>query len=165
MGKRTPWLASVALIFAFWSLAEAQKLNETADTYPGDVAGMISRGTLYAHGPGHYGPWGRDYPYGRHYPYYYDPPYLRDAPSPYPEDVKAAGRLLIQVEPFDAHVFVDGYELKQREGRTFEIGLLVGIHRVEVRKDGFKPYSAEIEIQPAVRTLLTVTLDEEQEGT
>jgi hypothetical protein len=159
------WLfAYVAFFLTFSGLPEMESLKESGVGSPRLGAWRNCQGTALAHyGPPH-GRWGGGLPYGGYDPYYppyYYPPYLRDVPSPYPDNVKAAGRLLIQVEPHDAEVLVDGYPLGQRADLTYEVGLLVGVHRVEARKEGFKPYAAEIEIQAAVRTLVTITLEGE----
>lgn len=93
------------------------------------------------------------YPHSYPYPYYPypPPPYLRyeeSRRSPYDSlEVKQAGRLSIVVQPFDANVFVDGYQLKQREDLTYEIGLLTGVHKVEAKKEGYKPYSIEVVVE------------------
>jgi len=104
------------------------------------------------------------YPYS--YPYHYFPyppiPYLRyeeSNRSPYESlEVKQAGRLSIVVEPFDAEVFVDGYKLNQKTDLTYEIGLLTGIHRVEVKKEGYKPYSIEVVVEPGKMIPLAIEL-------
>lgn len=98
------------------------------------------------------------YPYSYPYPYYPypPPPYMRyedSRKSPYDSlSVKQAGRITVTVQPLDAEVFVDGYQLKSKEDLTYEIGLLTGIHRVDVKKDGYKPYSIEVLVE-ADRTI------------
>lgn len=63
--------------------------------------------------------------------------------------------LCLQVEPVDAEVFVDGFRLPldPATGRSASIGLLIGKHWVEARKEGFEPVQTEVEIQQ-VRELL-----------
>ena len=98
------------------------------------------------------------YPYSYPYPYYpYPPPsYLRyeeSRKSPYDSlSVKQAGRITVTIQPLDAKVFVDGYQLKSKEDLTYEIGLLTGIHKVDVTKEGYKPYSIEVLVE-AGRTI------------
>ncbi len=100
------------------------------------------------------------YPYHYSYPYPYypypPPPYLRyedSRKSPYDSlSVKQAGRITVTVQPLDARVFVDGYQLKSKEDLTYEIGLLTGIHKVDVKKEGYKPYSIEVLVE-AGRTI------------
>jgi len=104
------------------------------------------------------------YPYPYPYPYYpYPPiPYLRyeeSRQSPYQSlEVKQAGRLSIVVEPFDAKVSVDGYHLKQKDDLTYEIGLLTGIHKVEVKREGYKPYSMEVVVEAGRMIPLAIEL-------
>jgi hypothetical protein len=96
------------------------------------------------------------YPYGGHYPG------SRTDVSPYPTDVKPAGRLFIQIEPLDAQVMVDGYTLRQKDDLTYEVGLFTGTHHVEAVKDGFKSYKVDVDIQPGMGTLITVVLEKLQ---
>jgi hypothetical protein len=104
--------------------------------------------------------------YQPYYPYYY--PYGGYYPgsgantSPYPTDVKPAGRLFIQIEPLDAQVMVDGYSLKQKDDLTYEVGLFTGTHHVEAQKEGFKNYKVDVDIQPGMGTLITIVLEKLQ---
>jgi len=108
----------------------------------------------------------RYYPYSYPYPYpYYPypfPPYLRyeeSRMSPYDSlEIKQAGRLSIVVQPFDAKVSVDGYHLKQKADLTYEIGLLTGIHKVEVKREGYKPYSIEVVVEAGKIVPLAIEL-------
>jgi hypothetical protein len=99
-------------------------------------------------------------------PYYY--PYGGYHPgsgadtSPYPTEVKPAGKLFIQIEPLDAQVMVDGYTLKQKDDLTYEVGLFTGTHHVQAQKEGFKPYKVDVEIQAGMGTLITVVLEKLQ---
>jgi hypothetical protein len=104
------------------------------------------------------------YPYNPYYSPYGGPPNYPGSSntSPYPTEVKPAGRLFIQIEPLDAAVMVDGYTLKQKDDLTYEVGLFTGIHHVEVNKDGFKSYKADVDIQPGMGTLITIVLEKLQ---
>ena len=107
------------------------------------------------------------YPYSYPYPYLYPPPpYLRyeeSRKSPYDlPAVKQAGRLAIVVQPFDATVSVDGYQLKQKEDLTYELGLLTGLHRVEVIRKGYKPHSIEVVVEPGILLTLPIELEKEK---
>lgn len=110
----------------------------------------------------------RHYPYSYPYPYYPypPPPYLRyqeSRKSPYESlEVKQAGRLSIVVQPLGATVFVDGYQLKQKDDLTYEIGLLTGIHKVEVKKGGYRPYSIEVLVEPGKIVPLAIELKKEK---
>jgi hypothetical protein len=105
-------------------------------------------------------------PYYPYYPYYNPyggPQYGGSAnASPYPTEVKPAGRLFIQIEPLDAEVTVDGYMLKQKDDLTYEVGLFTGTHHVEAKKEGFKSYKVDVDIQPGMGTLVTVVLEKLQ---
>ena len=112
------------------------------------------------------------HPYPHHYSYPYPyypyppPPYLRyedSRKSPYDSlSVKQAGRITVTVQPLDAEVFVDGYQLKSKDDRTYEIGLLTGIHKVDVRKDGYKPYAIEVLVESGRTIPLAIELMKEQ---
>jgi hypothetical protein len=104
--------------------------------------------------------------YQPYYPYY--SPYGGNYPgnrtdiSPYPTDVKPAGRLFIQIEPLDAQVMADGYTLRQKDDLTYEVGLFTGTHHIEANKDGFKSYKVDVDIQPGMGTLITIVLEKLQ---
>ena len=106
----------------------------------------------------------RYYPYSYPYPYYPypPPPYLRyeeSRMSPYDSlEVKQAGRLSIVVQPFDAEVSVDGCQLTQKADLTYEIGLLTGVHKVEVKREGYKPYSIEVVVEAGKIVPLAIEL-------
>jgi hypothetical protein len=105
----------------------------------------------------------RSYPYGRGY--YYGYPYYfryREERSPYQNlEIKKAGELMIKVKPQQVEVMVDGYQLKPREDFSYTIGLLTGTHQVEVKAKGYKPYFADVKIQAAKRTSVSITLERE----
>ena len=120
-------------------------------------------------GPGGASPYWQNPNSPYYQPYYPYMPYGYGGPqpgtgnnSPYPKDVKPAGRLFIQIEPLDAQVTVDGYALKQKEDLTYEVGLFTGVHHVEIRKEGFQTYKADVDIQPGMGTLITAVLEKSQ---
>jgi hypothetical protein len=111
----------------------------------------------------------RRYPYPYHnpylYPYYppYPPPpywrYERYEESPYDNlSVKQAGRITIVAQPLDARVFVDGFQLKRKDDLTYEIGLLTGIHQVEVKREGYKPHAIDVLVEAGKSIPLTIEL-------
>lgn len=123
-----------------------------------------------------YGPPPRGYIYGGPYvpPYPYDPsyrpytwsPYYAPYPSypPVPEAPREyqlipAGRLMILTDPVSAEVSVDGVSLQRQSDLSYEVGLLEGRHRVEVRAEGYQAYDKEIKISGGRRVLLTVRLE------
>lgn len=79
--------------------------------------------------------------------------------SPYPIPVNPAGRVLILVNPVDAEVYVDGVRLQQQADLSYEIGLLAGPHHLQVRKEGFQPYSQRLEIVPGSGLYLPIALE------
>ena len=112
----------------------------------------------------------RHYPYSYpyHYPYHYYPPppyqrYEESRRSPYDSlEVKQAGSISVVVQPLDAKVFVDGYQLTKKDDATHEVGLLTGIHKVEAKKGGYKPYSIEVLVEAGRTVSLTIELKKEE---
>jgi len=68
-----------------------------------------------------------------------------------------AGRLHIRVQPEDADIAVDGFQLSPANG-LYEIGLLVGPHKLEVKKTNYENYSAVVEVHRNESMLLTISL-------
>ena len=69
------------------------------------------------------------------------------------------GTLTIRVQPGDAVVIIDGERWDSPEGGSrLTVQLSAGSHRVEVRKDGFKPYSSTIQIRPGEPQALNISL-------
>lgn len=108
---------------------------------------------------------------GRHHPvpgpYGYGDPYYgryyyrehETGKSPYEDlQVRPAGALLLSVVPAHAQVWVDGYEVKPGSDNSYDLGLLVGPHQVQVQAEGYRPYSEEIMIEAAKRTVLSIEL-------
>ncbi len=81
--------------------------------------------------------------------------------SVYPPQVKPAGRLVILTNPIDAEVYVDGVRLHQQPNLSYEAGLLSGAHQLDIRKEGFKPFSYKVEIPPGGGIVLPVELDKQ----
>jgi hypothetical protein len=74
-------------------------------------------------------------------------------------DSRDFGTLNIRVQPGDAVVIIDGERWDSPEGGSRLIVQLVGgPHRVEVRKDGFKPYTSTIQIRPGETQSLNISL-------
>jgi hypothetical protein len=69
------------------------------------------------------------------------------------------GTLSLRVQPGDATVIVDGQEWDRPEGEDrFFIDLPEGTHELEVRKEGFKPYTRTIQVRPGQTLTLNVSL-------
>jgi hypothetical protein len=70
-----------------------------------------------------------------------------------------AGILALRVQPGDAVVMIDGerWEGSPNADRLV-VQLAPGVHRVEIRKDGFRPYSSEVMLRPGETQALNVAL-------
>ena len=74
-------------------------------------------------------------------------------------EVGGFGTLNLRVQPGDAAVAVDGERWDSPEGGSrLSIQLATGTHRVEVRKDGFKPYITTIQIHAGETQSLNISL-------
>jgi len=72
------------------------------------------------------------------------------------------GTLNLRVQPGDAVVQIDGERWDSSEGGSrLVVQLAVGRHRVEVHKDGFRPYSATIDIRPGEPQTLNISLPQQ----
>jgi hypothetical protein len=91
-----------------------------------------------------------------------DPPPAREggeAPGRQPEiESRDYGAMAIRVQPMDAEVIVDGERWDSPQAGDLTLQLSEGTHRVEVRKDGFRTYSAEIRVRRGETTSLNVSL-------
>ncbi len=61
-------------------------------------------------------------------------------------------------QPLDARIFVDGFQLKRKGDLTCEIGLLTGIHKVVVKREGYKPHSIDVLVEAGKSIPLTIEL-------
>jgi hypothetical protein len=69
------------------------------------------------------------------------------------------GAVAIRVQPADAAVFIDGERWDTPAGEDrLVLELSEGSHRVEIRKDGFKPYSTTITVRAGETVTLNVSL-------
>jgi hypothetical protein len=67
------------------------------------------------------------------------------------------GGVAIRVQPMDAEVIVDGDRWESPAGDV-TLQLTEGTHRVEVRKDGYRSYTAEVRVRRGETTSLNVSL-------
>ena len=79
-------------------------------------------------------------------------------PPPRDAESREYGSLAIRVQPMDAQVLVDGETWQSPEAGSITLQLTDGAHRIEVRKDGFRTYSAEIRVRRGETTTLNVSL-------
>ena len=72
------------------------------------------------------------------------------------------GAIAIRVQPADAEVRIDG---ERWEGPQDDEALVVqvapGTHRIEVRKDGYRSYTAEVTVTAAETSPINVSLPRE----
>ena len=143
--------------------AEYQRLRRRVDL---SVGGRASPLTLphhpYVHGhPGSgYGPYGYGYgPWGVPHPFYYPPGSTPSESQPMEiGPVRPAGRVTLQVEPPDAEVLVDGHPVPRRGDAPYQVGLLEGIHQIQVRAPGHQEHREEVVVRGGSATNLTVRL-------
>jgi uncharacterized membrane protein len=62
------------------------------------------------------------------------------------------------VQPADAEVIVDGETWQSPEAGDLTLQLTDGDHRIEIRKDGYRPYSATVRVRRGATTSLNVSL-------
>lgn len=88
-------------------------------------------------------------------PSYYPPPPSSQGPS---HQAQPSGWVQVEVFPPDAEVFLDGIKMERGEDRAFEEGVLTGRHKVEVRKEGYHDYMELVDVYPAAKERLKITL-------
>ena len=71
------------------------------------------------------------------------------------------GSLSMRVQPLDAEVIVDGEPWRSPEAGSLTLQLADGLHRVTVRKDGYRVYNAEVRVRRGEATSLNVSLSRE----
>lgn len=76
--------------------------------------------------------------------------------------INPAGRLIVTTQPTDATVLVDGYPLSRTEANTYEVGLLIGIHRLEVRAPGYATYRQDVDVETGKQHRLNIALQPQQ---
>jgi hypothetical protein len=91
------------------------------------------------------------------------PPSTRDrgeSPDRAASPASEFGSIALRVQPDDATITIDGqrWERAQDQDRL-EVRLGVGIHTVEIRKDGYRTYITDINVQPGETTPLNVSLN------
>jgi hypothetical protein len=89
-------------------------------------------------------------------------PSAPDRPMPEPRGVVVAqgfGTLVLRVQPPGSEVLIDGERWQGPEGsERLVVQVSEGSHRVEVRKEGFVPFSATIQVRPGETAPLNVSL-------
>lgn len=99
--------------------------------------------------------------YPRRYPPgYYPPGYYPPSSDPY-QDSKGSpgsGWIVIEVDPSEAAVYVDGHKLEPQADNTYEEGVLAGRHKVEAKKGGYRDYVRFVDIPPGVKETVTIQM-------
>lgn len=82
----------------------------------------------------------------------------RGAPPAQAVESQTYGAVAIRVQPADAEVIVDGERWESPDAGDLTLQLAEGSYRVEIRKEGFRPYSATVSIRSGETTSLNVSL-------
>lgn len=88
----------------------------------------------------------------------YPRPFAPSTP-PFAVPVRPAGRVLLVVDPVDAEVYVDGLRLQQLPDLSYQIALLAGAHRLEVRREGYRTAFHLLDVPPGAGLYLPVSLE------
>jgi hypothetical protein len=89
------------------------------------------------------------------------PPPQQGAPPEQGRPMRPAreGTLALRVQPMDAQIWVDGELWQASQPRELrQIQLPEGIHKLEVKKEGFDPFSADVMVRPGQTSTVNVTL-------
>lgn len=78
--------------------------------------------------------------------------------TPSPAPIIPCALLTLEVTPSGATTLLNGRILDQN---VWLISLLPGIHTLEVRRTGFKPFARELDLAPGARLQLSVNLQKE----
>jgi PEGA domain len=93
------------------------------------------------------------------------PPPIRQRSGARPESAPPAdnafGALIVQVQPGDAEILVDGEPWQSPGGARLVVQLPPGDHRIEVRKNGFETFRSTVRIRAGETTPLNVSLAQE----
>ncbi len=83
----------------------------------------------------------------------------RGAPAP-PRagESQEYGAVAIRVQPVDAEVYVNGELWESPEPGSLTVELAGGLHSVEIRREGYRPYVADVQITAGHTTTLNVSL-------
>jgi PEGA domain len=101
------------------------------------------------HGDSHRPPAATDhYPPARH-------EVVPQAPAP---GESAYGAIAVRVQPMNAEVLVNGERWESPQAGDLTLQLAEGTYQVEVRREGFRPYSATIRVRRGETTSLNVSL-------
>lgn len=71
------------------------------------------------------------------------------------------GAIAIRVQPGDAVILVDGERWQSSSNDRLEIQVSPGAHRIEVQKDGYQPFTTEVNVRPGETATVNVSLTRE----
>jgi hypothetical protein len=81
-----------------------------------------------------------------------------------PPEASASGTLLVRVQPAGADVFIDGEQWRGPEGdERLIVQVSEGSHHVEVRKNGYRQYSGDVQVRRGETLPVNVSLTPERE--
>ena len=88
------------------------------------------------------------------------PPAPPDAPAAEGDAarVEGYGSIAIRVQPSDAEVLIDGQRWDGAAGRALVVQLAAGSHGVEVRREGYRSYTAQVEVRRGETSPINVSL-------
>jgi PEGA domain len=82
--------------------------------------------------------------------------------QPGPATSSSFGSVVVQVQPAGAEIVIDGQHWTASEGARLVVQLSDGTHRVEIQRDGYRRYSADIQVHPGETIPLNVSLSPER---
>ncbi len=86
------------------------------------------------------------------------PPPEPAPPSP-ANEARAFGMLVVRAQPAGVEILIDGERWQTPEGEErLNVRLAEGTHRVEIRKEGFRPFATEVTVRAGETTPLNVSL-------
>jgi hypothetical protein len=86
-------------------------------------------------------------------------PYQKPAPPARPGEQTEFGTLSLRVNPADAVILIDGEAWDRPQGESrFSIDLTEGLHQVEIRKEGYRPYVRTVDVRRSRTFSLNVSL-------
>ena len=68
------------------------------------------------------------------------------------------GSVAIRVQPVDAEVLIDGERWNGTAGTALVVRLAAGSHRVEVRKEGYRSYTTQVDVRSGETSPINVSL-------
>lgn len=86
------------------------------------------------------------------------PPASPPVPAPDLSSTCPMGTLTLRIQPASADVWIDGERWVSSDGGSFVIEVPSGTHRIQVRGNGYREYSGNIDVRDGETTQLDITL-------